>query len=258
MYSQNRHSVLLKHFRFLSSETKRSSFRVGIIGSGPVGSYLSMLLGDQGIDHVIIDKREVPTSHPQAHYINCRSMEIMRERVPSIFARVCETYPPSSYWRDYAYSYSITNRELARVDQFSSDKDFILWNESPSQVMHLPQSSFEHICREEMTKKMSSCTKHYFGYEMKEIKNSPEGTIISAKKSNGDNDLLEFSCDYVVAADGAHSSTRSKLGIEMVGKHQLQTLINVHFRCPGIFAALKPRPAMLYFVFHEVKMIDNV
>ena len=60
-----------------------------------------------------------------------------------------------------------------------------------------------------------------------------------------------LTCDYLVAADGSNSFVRRQLGIELQGTDQLQTLINVHFTCPGLRNRLIPRPAMLYFVFNE-------
>eukprot|EP01035_Chromulina_nebulosa_P019032 gene19032-24852_t len=37
----------------------------------------------------------------------------------------------------------------------------------------------------------------------------------------------------------------------MIGNKALQTLLNVYFTCKGLHNHLKPRPAMLYFVFNE-------
>ena len=57
---------------------------------------------------------------------------------------------------------------------------------------------------------------------------------------------------YLIGADGSNSLIRKFCNIDMVGKANMQELLNVHFTCMGLRDLLKPRPAMLYFVFNEV------
>ena len=79
--------------------------------------------------------------------------------------------------------------------------------------------------------------------------------IVRKVGSNNDLDYIDF--DYLIAADGANSFIRNKIGISLKGKAEMQTLLNVHFSCPGLRELLHPRPAMLYFVFNEVEKIEN-
>ncbi|XP_038892398.1 4-methyl-5-nitrocatechol 5-monooxygenase isoform X2 [Benincasa hispida] len=60
-----------------------------------------------------------------------------------------------------------------------------------------------------------------------------------------------ISCNVLVGADGAGSSVRRLVGIEMKGENDLQKLVSVHFfsRELGEYL-LKERPGMLYFVFN--------
>ena len=51
-----------------------------IVGGGPVGLYSSALLSAYGVPSVLAERsRAGPSSHPRAHLINTRSMEILRE-----------------------------------------------------------------------------------------------------------------------------------------------------------------------------------
>lgn len=61
----------------------------------------------------------------------------------------------------------------------------------------------------------------------------------------------EVECDYLVAADGANSSLRSMLGVNMIGRHAIQHLVNIHFMASGLEEHLRGREAMLYFVFNS-------
>jgi 2-polyprenyl-6-methoxyphenol hydroxylase-like FAD-dependent oxidoreductase len=124
----------------------------------------------------------------------------------------------------------------------------------------LPQNKFENILRKEVLQNESTA-ELLFGYEAKDIISSLNGTRVLLKRSNygkaeargnsKDDDVIELNCVYLLAADGANSLARQSLGIPLVGEECIQTLLNVHFTCYGLRDLLKPRPAMLYFVFNE-------
>lgn len=78
---------------------KHSKYEVGIVGAGPVGLFLSKLLNNYGINHCIVDKKLRPTSHPQAHFINNRTMELFQACVPSVFDGILKGMSESSNWR---------------------------------------------------------------------------------------------------------------------------------------------------------------
>jgi 2-polyprenyl-6-methoxyphenol hydroxylase-like FAD-dependent oxidoreductase len=77
----------------------KKHFKVVVIGGGPVGSLLSKLLSQYGVQHCLIEKRFEPTKHPQAHYLNARSMEILKSHFPSIHSSIIESMPNSDNWR---------------------------------------------------------------------------------------------------------------------------------------------------------------
>lgn len=56
---------------------------------------------------------------------------------------------------------------------------------------------------------------------------------------------------YLVAADGASSGVRTRLGITLEGDDEIESLLSVHFKCEGLHEKLKGRQAMLYFVFNQ-------
>lgn len=47
-----------------------------IVGGGPVGLSLSILLSQLGVASLLVEKRAQPTMDPQAHFINNRTMEV--------------------------------------------------------------------------------------------------------------------------------------------------------------------------------------
>lgn len=52
------------------------SVPVLIVGAGPVGLVLSILLAKLGIKSLLLEKRSSFLQHPQAHFINNRTMEV--------------------------------------------------------------------------------------------------------------------------------------------------------------------------------------
>jgi 2-polyprenyl-6-methoxyphenol hydroxylase-like FAD-dependent oxidoreductase len=125
---------------------------VAILGGGPVGLLLSSLLSSYGIRHCLVERRLSPTKHPQAHFMNARTMEILQCHLPDAMIKVCQQMPSPDYWRDFVYSYSVIGREYARVDHFK-DTDGRFWEESPTNVVHLPQHKFEVILREHLRRR---------------------------------------------------------------------------------------------------------
>jgi 2-polyprenyl-6-methoxyphenol hydroxylase-like FAD-dependent oxidoreductase len=57
-----------------------------IVGAGPVGIYMSLLLARYGIRSIVVDRGERGGDHglgirphPRAHVLNTRTMELLRE-----------------------------------------------------------------------------------------------------------------------------------------------------------------------------------
>jgi 2-polyprenyl-6-methoxyphenol hydroxylase-like FAD-dependent oxidoreductase len=80
-------------------QRKFSHFPVAIIGGGPVGMMMSALLSNYKVRHALIEKRAEITKHPQAHFINIRSMEILQSRLPEVFENVVNASIPAKNWR---------------------------------------------------------------------------------------------------------------------------------------------------------------
>ena len=72
---------------------------VAIIGAGPAGLALSALLSKFGVPSVLLERSPALPTHPQAHFINLRSMEILRHAFGGLDGRVLEMCPPQEEWR---------------------------------------------------------------------------------------------------------------------------------------------------------------
>ena len=92
-----------------------------IIGGGPSGLFLSSLLSSYGIDsQILFDKRpeEELLKHPQAHFINLRSMEILKAEMPNVYDGIKREMPDVSEWEGFHFGGSVMGsrgRRLGRV-----------------------------------------------------------------------------------------------------------------------------------------------
>lgn len=86
---------------------QNKKFSVCIVGGGPVGLIASGLLKHFKVPHAIIERRKHPTTHPQAHFFNARSMEILQAYFPHSFNQALQSMPQSTNWRYYTLSFII-------------------------------------------------------------------------------------------------------------------------------------------------------
>ena len=62
--------------------------QVAIVGAGPTGLTLSALLSRYGVTSLVLEKGAALPTHPQAHYVNARTMEIFRHNFAGLEAKV--------------------------------------------------------------------------------------------------------------------------------------------------------------------------
>ncbi|EIE25479.1 hypothetical protein COCSUDRAFT_1587, partial [Coccomyxa subellipsoidea C-169] len=248
-----------------------SSIPVIIAGAGPTGLTLSRLLSQLGVKNLLLERGPALTKHPQAHFINNRTMEIfrqMRGTESDVAAEVVKLSPPLREWRKFIYCESMTGNILGEVDHFKGQQGARMHHLSPEPVAHLSQHRLLPIL-------LKSATAHdslgdlRFGHAVSRVEHLPCGlcssghhhaisypacrNIQNMKRSVilQRNRPYSVECNHLVATDGANSSIRSLLGVRMTGIPAMQHLINIHFKAPGLKQHLSDREAMLYFVFNS-------
>ena len=232
--------------------------KVVIIGGGPVGLTASLLLSQYHIPHILVEQMAKPDNHPQAHFINCRSMEIFRE-LNGLDQVIYAHSAPRNEWRRFVYSTGLADLPalnhikptsagalLGVVDHFADVQDERF---SPGRVTHFPQHDFVRLLREAALQNPFCILMEGFRAKIRE--NRDRVTVMLSSCRGGA--YHQIDTQFVVAADGAHSSTRKQLGIALEGQTgTVQHLINVHFMSPQLARHLQSRiPAMLYFVYNS-------
>lgn len=90
------------------------------------------------------------------------------------------------------------------------------------------------------------------GCECTSINIAGDGVTVTGHLTRkGTHITKDFLCNFVVGTDGAGSTVRKLMGIQMRGEQDLQNLISVHFTSLDLGQYLiNERPGMLYFIFN--------
>ena len=130
MFMQQRCMALPSNRRLISASSMQRSDRISskdvthdviIVGGGPTGLFLSSLLSSYQINsHLLFDKRpqEELLQHPQAHFINIRSMEILKVEMPNVHNGILREMPDVSEWEGFHFGGSVLSsggKRLGRV-----------------------------------------------------------------------------------------------------------------------------------------------
>lgn len=239
------------------------SVPVLIVGAGPVGLVLSILLAKLGIQSLTIEKRLNFSQHPQAHFINNRTMEIFR-KLGTLSKDIEALQPPIEQWRKFVYCTSLTGPLLGVVDHLHPQD--LTRSLSPTWVAHFSQHRLVSLLWQQaeglgmhVTKdssygpRLSAMGEIKLGHECISVEESLEGVKAGVLiTGSGVEDLLTVNCSFLIGADGATSKVRRLIDVKMEGEEALQNLISIHFFSSDLAQCLAgSRPGMLYFVFNS-------
>ncbi|KAI3467674.1 hypothetical protein Pfo_024337 [Paulownia fortunei] len=235
-----------------------------IVGAGPVGLVLSILLTKLGVKCAVLEKSSAFSRHPQAHFINNRSMEVFR-KLNGLADEILRYQPPVDSWRKFIYCTSLTGPVLGSVDHMQpQDFDRIV---SPVSVAHFSQYKLVRLLIKQLEDigfhirsnglmnsddyKLAECD-ILLGHECTSINATESGLTVTAYlKREGKHVMKDFKCNFVIGTDGAGSTVRKLMGIGLSGEQDLQKLISVHFVSQDLGQYLiNERPGMLFFIFN--------
>lgn len=90
-----------------------------IVGGGPVGLLLALLLSEFKVPSILFEAQSPQDrfQHPQAHFLNTRTMEILRHCLPpEVYQRIRAAMPPVEQWQSFRFGASVmANPPLAEV-----------------------------------------------------------------------------------------------------------------------------------------------
>ena len=208
-----------------------------VVGGGPVGLVASLLLGQQGIDHVVVERRTGIQTAPAAHVVNARTFEILRSAGVDM-DRVLAACRPAEEGAWVRWVTSLTGDELGRVPFELQDRLDELDGITPTPLRNLSQPRLEAILRDHVDAVA-------VGVEWVSATQDATG-VTSTLRDVATGVTVDVRSDYVVAADGAGSRVRAASGITMEGPDVLQSFVMIHASA-DLRHLVGDRPATLYW-----------
>lgn len=177
-----------------------------IVGAGPTGLAAAMSLARAHVPVRLIDKAQQPDPHSRAIGIQARTLELLEQH------RIVDQFLELGHRARTANLYSNGHR-LARLD-------FDPLQTRYPYLLFLEQSVTERL----LTEHLASFGVHVErGVELTMFAQGSAGINATLQRADGHIETLHPS--YMIAADGAHSAIRHRLGMSFAGKTFEQTFL---------------------------------
>ena len=216
---------------------------VVIIGGGPVGLTASILLSQAGVRSLLVERHAGTSIHPKARAINGRTMEIFHQC--GVEAVIRSAGLPLDHTGMIIWAKTLAGEEIERR---------VPWRAGPQAAAVSPvrnclcaQDDLEPVLRTFAEQREVGELK--FSTEAVAFEQEANGvTVALENRGGGDKETVRAS--YVIAADGAQSRIRSKLGTRMLGPANVYDSVNILFNA-DLTAWTAHRPAGLYFIEND-------
>jgi 2-polyprenyl-6-methoxyphenol hydroxylase-like FAD-dependent oxidoreductase len=212
-----------------------------IVGGSLVGLTTSVLLAQRGVAHLMIESHAGTAIHPRAASFHQRTMEVFRaagvqREVEDAAAREFQqggaiVAVESLSGKELAYFYRSYNEGLEGL--------------SPTDRLFLTQVGLEPILRKRASEHGAE---HRFGTELVSFEQHDDRVVSVIRPRDGGPEEV-VSSDYLVAADGAHSTVRDQLGIPMSGRGIFADCVTIYFKA-NVNPLMRGRNLSVVYVNH--------
>lgn len=215
-----------------------------IVGAGPSGATLALLLGRLGIKTLVISKHRNTANTPRAHVFNQRAMEVLRDA--GIEAMAKNLACSSLNMQHTTWSNTLSGEEYGRMWSFGNkpSEKSIYEMASPCAMSDLPQSLLEPVLVREAT---NAGAEIRFGTEFVRLVNGDDGVCTYVRDRQSQKEYA-IQSRYLIGADGARSAVLNALDIPVDGV-QLNTAFNVHIEA-DLSQFMINRPASLNWILN--------
>ncbi|MGH8516944.1 MAG: FAD-dependent monooxygenase [Panacagrimonas sp.] len=226
-----------------------------VVGAGGCGLNLSIFLGDLGVDFLTVERSTQLANLPKAHYLNQRTMEILRQHrlAQDIYAMGT---PPDNMSRamwlttlggDGPHDRKVIF-EMDGIGGTGDSQRAIYDRDSACRSANLPLIRSEPIFKRHADARAPG--KVRFGHEMTSFSQDPDGVTATIREAASGEDF-QVRAKYLVGADGGRSIGKT-LGNKMVGPSGLAKNVTVHFTADLSKVLLDDR-VMLHFFVHPTR-----
>lgn len=208
---------------------------VAIVGAGPVGLTLAMLLRRHGVGVRVFEAHTGLSRHPKARGVSASTMETFHGL--GIADAVRAVSLPADHVRFFRGESLV---DLGAVLSAAGDET----GASP----HTPCPGV--LCSQDRLEPVLAAGAVEAGADLlfgaRVVELSENADAVELRIGAGDWEGI-FSADYVVGCDGARSRVRAHAGIALVGERDLARFLSVRFRAP-LGQAVRGRESTSYFI----------
>src|SRR4051794_28671113 len=212
-----------------------------VAGGSLVGLTTSLLLAAQGVPHLLVERHRGTAVHPRAASFHQRTMEIFR-------GLGLQDAVEEAAAREF-----VQNGAIVSVSSLASPEMtffFRHFNEgvehlSPTSRLFITQIGLEPLLRD---RAQELGAEHRYATELISVDQDDDGvTAVVRERDGGEEQTVR--ADYLVAADGAHSPVRERLGIELAGRGSFAECVTIYFRA-DVRDLLGDRTLSVVYVSH--------
>jgi 2-polyprenyl-6-methoxyphenol hydroxylase-like FAD-dependent oxidoreductase len=218
----------------------KSTSQVVVIGAGPTGLTLALLLARSGIASTLVEKHPQPQAHPAACILNTRTMEVFREiGVADLIMRQGQNVFERAY---ISWVTSLAGRDLGRYSAMPENVPQLLAL-SPVHAVQFPQNRLEPLLWQKVRE--HELIRFLPGRECLSVEQ--QGEAVHALLTGPEAERV--SGDYLVACDGSSSTLRGAMDVEWEGR-LLQDMIGVYFTA-DLTDLVAYRKSILYWIVNQ-------
>ncbi|APH71325.1 hypothetical protein BSQ44_08035 [Aquibium oceanicum] len=219
-------------------------FDVSVIGGGPVGLALATELTARGHTVCVIEQNDRVGVQPRAKTTNVRTMTHMRRwgLAPEMRRRspLAPEFPRRVRFATGLFGHDIFSFENAFCAAPVRDERF------PEHAEFIPQYVVEGILLDHVKAHPRATVR--FNTRLEELEQMSGGGVAATVRDLKTRKVERVTARFLVGADGARSSVRKLLGIQMQGLHSLMSFVTLILRVPGLNADPELEPALFHWL----------
>ena len=203
------------------------STSVLIAGGGPVGLALACELGLRGIDCMLVERRDGRLHVPKMSLVSAGSMEYCRRW--GIAEQVRTAVWSEHHALDFVYMETLAGRELTRIKIPAYAQQRPDW--TPEGMCQCPQIYFDPILAARVARLDTVAMRYNASLE---AFTADDGGVTATVTDAVTGAASRVRAGYLIGCDGASSTVREMLGIELEGEGAIANSVNIFFRSPAL------------------------